>query len=126
MILYDPLDVFCIRDFHHRYHRGEFLDGGGNFMSALDWVSYKCRQLLRLLTDNDNSTQLYQKRFSSRGEPSLLRQVTLRSWTRTSPGGDRHPDQDLNQRPERDQCPGLVRSRSEVSPVAEVMVLRDY
>ena len=76
-------------DFPPPLPQGEFLDGGGNSMSALDWVSYKCRQLLRLLTDNYNSTQLYQKGlkgFSSPEEPSLLRQVTFRSWIRTSPG----------------------------------------
>ena len=58
-----------------------WMVGGGSFMSAHDWMSYKCRQLLRLLTDNYNSTQLYQKGSSSPEEPSLLRQVTFRCWT---------------------------------------------
>ena len=61
---------------------GEGVMGGGGFMSALDWVLYKCRQRLRLLTDNNNSTQLYQKRFSSRG--------TITSTTGDSPHLDPH------------------------------------
>ena len=77
---YDPLDVFWIADLQYRYDRGEFLNGGGNFMSVVGWRSNRCYQPFKWTIYNDNIIQLYPKRFSSLREHSLLWQVPFHDW----------------------------------------------